>query len=108
MRASCRRNSRDIVCPQDALSDVEKWACESHEICVGAYREGGAAPSGGGGGGGELGAAADALRKDQMGLDGGAAVASLRDFVATEVESALKDLTMDFEIMESSMVRACQ
>jgi len=36
----------------DALSDVEKWACESHEICVGAYREGGAAPSGGGGGGG--------------------------------------------------------
>jgi len=38
-----------------------------------------------------------------MGLDGGAAVASLRDFVATEVESALKDLTMDFEIMESSM-----
>ena len=38
-----------------------------------------------------------------MGVGGGAAVASLREFVKAEVDTALKDLTMDFEIMESSM-----
>ena len=91
----------------DALGDVEKWACESHEICVGKYKGDGGGMTvemtGGSSGSAELDAAADALKKNTMGVGGGAAVASLRDFVKTEVDAALKDLTMDFEIMESSM-----
>ena len=65
----------------------------------------------GGDGGGDLGNdafgnAARELKKEQAtGQPGGAAASALRQFVKEEVDAALKDLTMDFEIMESSMVR---
>ena len=92
----------------DALVDVEKWACESHEICVGGYKNNGGGmnvevTAGGSSGNDEMDAAAKALKQEAMGVGGGAAVASLREFVKAEVDTALKDLTMDFEIMESSM-----
>eukprot|EP01043_Picozoa_sp_COSAG02_P042729 COSAG02_NODE_3654_length_6410_cov_11.576929_7_plen_161_part_00 len=90
---------------QDALKDVEKWACESHEICVGAY-DGSGGDGGGSLGNDAFGDAARELKTEQAtGQPGGAAASALRRFVKEEVDAALKDLTMDFEIMESSMVR---
>jgi len=87
----------------DALKDVEKWACESHEICVGAY-DGSGGDGGGSLGNDAFGDAARELKTEQAtGQPGGAAASALRRFVKEEVDAALKDLTMDFEIMESSM-----
>lgn len=83
---------------------MEKWACETQEICVGSYD--GAGGDDGDLGGDAFGAAARGLKKEQAtGAPSGAATATLRKFVKEEVDAALKDLTMDFEIMESSMVR---
>ena len=83
---------------------MEKWACETNEICVGSYD--GAAEDGGDLGGDAFGAAARGLKTEQAtGVPSGAATAALRKFVKEEVDAALKDLIMDFEIMESSMVR---
>ena len=39
-----------------------------------------------------------------MGLDGGAGCAAIKEFVDARIAASLKDITMDFEIMESSMV----
>lgn len=83
---------------------MEQWACETLEICVGSYD--GAAGDGGDLGVDAFGAAARGLKTEQAtGVPSGAATAALRKFVKEEVDAALKDLIMDFEIMESSMVR---
>ena len=61
------------------MKSIEKWACQTHKICLGAYINGVGSSIGD--------------------------TAALKQFVKEEIDEALKDLTMDFEIMESSTVR---
>jgi hypothetical protein len=93
--------------------DVEEWACTNQKICVGKY-----AGKGGGGGSaaegspGGMEAAKDAAMKDSMGLDGGSGTDQLKAFIKAQVSAVVGELKsevdnhrMDFEILDTSLVR---
>ena len=101
---------------QDALKDVEEWACTQLQICLGSQAKGGKGAAAAGGGAATapgIDGAKKAAMAEMAGLDGGAGAEQLRNFIKVQVDAALGKLAqtvetnkMDFDILDSSMVRS--
>jgi len=109
-RLQCGAHSVAVL-HQDALKDVEEWACSSQNICYGSQAGKGSSEGGSAGGGAtDLSGVQEAAMKEAMGMDGGAGAEQLRVFINAEIGRTLSGLQSkmdthqsDFEILDNSM-----